>query len=95
MITTPIELNLAGLTYSLLFGKIFVCRLLGDGCVILFCGNFFEILWKKTEENFAQPVFLVSNVLFQQNLITFAESILFKITHSPVPKGWRQGFKKY
>ncbi len=70
------ELNLASLTFVLLFNKIFVCRLMGDGHVILFCGNFFEILWKTSEENFAQPVFSVSNVLFPQNLIIFAESIL-------------------
>jgi hypothetical protein len=36
---------------------------------------------KTSEENVAQPVFSMSNVLFQQNLITFAESILLKITH--------------
>jgi hypothetical protein len=44
MITTLVELNLAGLTFALLFDNIFVCWLLGDGHVILFCGNFFEIL---------------------------------------------------
>jgi hypothetical protein len=40
MITTLVELNLAGLTFALLFDKIFVCWLLGDGRVILFLWQF-------------------------------------------------------
>jgi hypothetical protein len=49
MITSLIELNLAGLTFVLLFHKIFVSWLLGDGRAILFCHKGFFMGGKKAQ----------------------------------------------